>query len=92
MGTGGLPVVSFHLCGYCGTVAAESAWTYWHRPLDDDATGWVPARQGEEDPMAKCPGCGWEHQDCDYESGYYEGTLAEMRRTNPSSVSGGPDG
>lgn len=71
---------TYHLCLACGTISLESDWTFWHQNLDEatEETPWVPAREGEEDPMALCPACKWEHQDTDDGSGYYWGTLAEM--------------
>lgn len=75
----------YHLCCQCGTITAESSWTYWHRPLEHEETPgafdeWVTARDGEGDPGCKCPACGWMHQDTDDGSGFYDGSLAQMEK------------
>lgn len=73
--------ITHHLCCMCGTVSLESGWTYWQQNPDEateDETPWIPSKDGETDPMAKCPACKWEHRDTDDGSGFYMGTLAEM--------------
>lgn len=78
-------LAAWNLCCCCGTITAQSKWTDWHRPLEEEETPgafneWVPARPGEGDPMSLCPTCSWEHIDLDDGcSGYYSGTWKEMR-------------
>ena len=76
-----LPQEQWHLCCMCGSITPESLWTYWHANFDEateEAQPWVPAREGEGDPMALCPVCRWYHRDTDDGSGYYEGSRTQM--------------
>ena len=68
------------LCCNCGVPTVERRWTYWQWEDDEDGQDQHlrPSRDGETDPMARCPHCGCEHRDGDYSPGYYIGTRAEM--------------
>jgi hypothetical protein len=68
--------VLFCLCCNCGTITLERSWTYWQR--DEETWEWRPSRDGEGDPMCKCPECEWEHIDDDSNPGLYLGSLQEM--------------
>lgn len=73
----------WNLCCCCGTITAESKWTYWQAKddWDDEKDKWRPSLPGEGDPMCLCPTCGWEHIDLDdCCSGFYSGTWSEMAK------------
>lgn len=57
------------LCCACGAIRAESLWTYWQS--DEEGDHWIPSPPGSEDPMARCPACGWEHRDDESGPGMY---------------------
>lgn len=76
-----LGVGDWNLCCCCGTITAESKWTYWQSKDDweDEKDKWRPSLPDEGDPMCLCPTCGWEHIDLDDGcSGFYSGTWQEM--------------
>jgi hypothetical protein len=75
----------WYLCCSCGSITPYGKWTFWRRPLDEAeetaarqaGTFWLP-NDGREDPMCRCPCCGWEHTDTEDGSGMYDGTLEAM--------------
>jgi hypothetical protein len=50
------------------------------REDDEDGLGqhWRPSRDGEGDPMMRCPVCSWEHVDDDSGPGVFDGTFREV--------------
>lgn len=68
------------LCCNCGAITNWRRWTHWQREDDEDGLDqhWRPSRDGEGDPMSRCPECKCEHQDGDYSPGFYLGTREEM--------------
>lgn len=80
---------SWNLCGACGTITPDKMWTYWHQNLDEATEieqPWVPARDGEGDPMALCPVCKWEHRDTDDGFGVWTGTCMEMEEQRATDL------
>lgn len=67
----------WYLCCNCGGVAPAD---YFEALRWDDEGELVPAPDGWEDPILRCPVCRWEHTDDDSNPGLYDGTFDEMQK------------
>lgn len=67
-----------YLCGNCGKVSRHSEWEAlsWN----PEGEGYVPHPEGQEDPLLRCPRCGFVHTDDDGNPGIWDGLPLELAR------------
>lgn len=64
-----------YLCGACGEVSYADDWLAFKH---DDDGGLIPAEDGDNDPIIRCPICKTDHKDADDDTGVWAGTRKEM--------------